>query len=444
LREGPRAVGMVTARWWPEVGGIETHARQLARWLVEYGFKVEVLCLDGDQGLEPFEEHESDDEGVRVRRVAYRYQDHETLADIGRNVRLEEVAARWASEHRLELVHIHHLTGWGHGLVHVLASRAPVVLTLHDYWMVCPRGQLWSASGAACSGPCVERCTPCLTQTWPHLFGPHTGAEDSEHVTALSEAAAEAFKSASALLAPSEPAMRTLARAGVPQGALSVFSLGVDCAGLAEEVERLRAAAPSREGRILGVLGTVQPTKGVLELARAVLECGVADLRLEIHGPLPPFHGDTTYVDEVRALADGHDEVQLCGPYDSARLPEVLASLDAVAAPSLWEEGYGLSVREAAAVGLPVLVSDAGGLPAVVEVDSAVGVIARREDPDGLVDAIRWLDATDSFGVVPELDRPSLVGIAEMCEELVEVYSSVFAAQDSQASSSADAEASQE
>jgi len=435
---------MVTARWWPEVGGIETHARQLAKWLVGQGLKVEVLCLDGDPGREAFEEHESDDEGVRVRRVAYRYQDHETLADIGRNVRLEEIAGRWASEHRLELVHIHHLTGWGHGLVRALAVRTPVVLTLHDYWMICPRGQLWSASGAACSGPSVERCTPCLTQTWPHLFGPDTGAEATEHVKALSEAAMEAFESASALLAPSEPALRTLARAGVPKGTLNVFSLGVDCAGLAQEVGRLRAAAPSREGRVLGVLGTVQPTKGVIELAQAVLECGVADLRLEIHGPLPPFHGDSTYVDEVRALADAHDEIQLCGPYDPALLPEVLASLDAVAAPSLWEEGYGLSVREAAAAGLPVLVSDAGGLPAIVEVDSAVGVVARRDDPAGLVDAIRWLDATDSFGVVPESDRPSLVGIDEMCEELVEVYSRVFATQDSQASSSAEAEASQE
>jgi glycosyltransferase involved in cell wall biosynthesis len=435
---------MVTARWWPEVGGVETHARQIAKWLVERGIRVEVLCLDGDPERAFFEEQEFADEGVRVRRVAYRFQDHETLADLGENGRLEEIALRWADEGGLDLVHIHHLTGWGHGLVPALAQRAPVVLTLHDYWSICPRGQLWTSSGAVCSGPSVERCAPCLIDTWPHLFQADGGAGAPEQVAALALVAAEAFASASALLAPSEPALRTLTQAGVPADALRAFSLGVDCGGLAEEVERLRVVAPSREGRVVGVLGAVQPTKGVLELARAVLECGVADLCLHIHGPLPSFHGDTSYIEEVRALADAHAEIKLCGSYDPAELPAVLASLDAVAAPALWEEGFGLSVREAAAVGLPVLVSDAGGLPRLVEEDGAVGVVARRGDSNGIVEALRWMDATDSFGVVALADRPQLVGIAEMCEELVEVYAEVFAAQDSQASSSAEAEASQE
>ena len=444
MSEGPRSIGMVTARWWPEVGGVETHARQVAKWLVERGVRVEVLCLDGDPERAPFEEHELEDEGVHVRRVVYRFQDHETLADLGKNERLEEIAVRWACDASLDLVHVHHLTGWGHGLVPALAASAPVVLTLHDYWSVCPRGQLWTATGEVCSGPSVERCAPCLTQTWPHLFEADGGAGAAEQVEALSLVAMEAFASASAILAPSEPALQTLTEAGVPKESLSVFSLGVDCGGLSEEVERLRAEAPPREGRVIGVLGAVQPTKGVLELARAVLGCGVADLSLHIHGPLPSFHGDTSYVDEVRALADAHAEVELCGSYDPLELPAVLASLDTVAAPALWEEGFGLSVREAAAVGLPVLVSDAGGLPELVERDGAVGVVARRSDSTGLVEALRWLDATQSFGVVALSERPSLVGIAEMCEELAEVYSEVFTAHDSQASSSAEAEASQE
>jgi len=441
LTEGPRTVGMVTHRWWPSVGGIETHTRQLARWLLGRGVRVEVLCLDEDPDAVPFSVVESDDGGVRQRRIAYRYQDHEGLADLGCNERLEELAGMWASERELELVHIHHLTGWGHGLVGVLAAHAPVVLTLHDHWMVCKRGQLWHVSGERCKGPSVERCAPCLAQTWPQLSA---DSDDSEGVVALMEGSAEALACASALLTPSEPARRVLVQAGVPKESLSVFEMGVEVEELAAEVGRLRAGSPRAEGRVVGVLGAVQPTKGVLELARAVLECGVADIRLRIHGPLASFHGDTSYVDEVRALAEAHEEIEVCGPYDPAELPQVLASLDAVAAPSLWEECFGLSVREAAAVGIPVLVSDAGGLPELVERDGAAGVVALREDPAGLVKALRWMDSTGSFGVVPSSERIALVGIEEMGEELFEVYAGVLAQQDSQASSSAAAEASQE
>ena len=238
--------------------------------------------------------------------------------------------------------------------------------------------------------------------------------------------------------------MQTLEAAGVPAERLRAFSLGVECSGLAEEVERIRDAAPRREERIIGVLGSVQPTKGVLELARAVVESELPALRLRVHGPRSPFHGDSSYVEALETLAAESPVVELCGPYSPEQLPEVLASLDAVAAPALWEEGFGLSVREASAAGLPVLVSDAGGLPELVGRDGAVGVIARRRDPDGLIDALRWMDTADCFGVIPESERPKLVDVDEMCEELAGVYEAVLAAHDSQASSSAAVDTSQE
>lgn len=442
------AIGLVTARWWPSVGGIETHARQLARWLQARGVRVEVLCLDDDPLKSPFDVRASDDDGVRVTRVAYRYHDHETFADLAKHERLEGIAREWALETQLELVHIHHLSGWGHGLVEALADHVSVVLTLHDYWTVCARGQLWNVSNELCAGPSVERCTPCLTSTWPHLSidGKEelSFADDAESVAALIDGSAAAFERAEVLLAPSEPARRVLVNAGVPAERLSVFSLGVDCESLALEVERLRIDQPSRSERRIGVLGAVQPTKGVLELAQAVLECAIEGLVLRVHGPVAPFHGDSAYADQLQELASRHPSIQLCGPYDPAELPAVLASLDVVAAPAQWEEGFGLSVREASVVGLPVLVSDAGGLPELVERDGAVGVVARRAEPDSLHEALRWLSSTDSFGVVPRSLRPALTSVDEMALELMEIYLGVLEAQSSQASSSADADAPQE
>jgi glycosyltransferase involved in cell wall biosynthesis len=58
-----------------------------------------------------------------------------------------------------------------------------------------------------------------------------------------------------------------------------------------------------------------------------------------------------------------------------------------VAAPSRWNEVYGLTVREARAAGLPVLVSDAGALPDVADWGAA-GLVVPAEDPRAWVAAL--------------------------------------------------------
>ena len=72
---------------------------------------------------------------------------------------------------------------------------------------------------------------------------------------------------------------------------------------------------------------------------------------------------------ELKALAAATPTLTVHGPYAREDLPGILAGLDGVAAPSRWEEVFGLSVREARAAGLPVLVSSAGALPEVVGAD---------------------------------------------------------------------------
>jgi glycosyltransferase involved in cell wall biosynthesis len=178
------------------------------------------------------------------------------------------------------------------------------------------------------------------------------------------------------------------ARAGLAADSIQVVENGVDVEELRRAVAELRPRHTARAGLRLGVLGTVLPSKGALELARAVLASRVEGLTLEIHGALPSYHGDGRYVEELCALAAREPAIRVHGPFDHARLAEILAGLDGVAAPSRWNEVYGLTVREARAAGLPVLVSDAGALPGVVE-DGAAGLVVPAEDPSAWVAALR-------------------------------------------------------
>ncbi|MCB9913686.1 MAG: glycosyltransferase [Planctomycetes bacterium] len=162
----------------------------------------------------------------------------------------------------------------------------------------------------------------------------------------------------------------------------------------------------------VGVLGAVQPSKGVLELARLV----AADARCElhVHGPRGAYHGDRAYVDALEALAARAPNVRLHGAYAPDELPAVLAGLDVVAVPSRWNEVYGLIAREARAAGLPVLASRVGGL-----VEAGVTLLA----PD---DAEAWRCALDALapgrGAPPDARAPRSAAVAALADQLEADY----------------------
>ena len=209
-------------------------------------------------------------------------------------------------------------------------------------------------------------------------------------------------------------------RAGLALESIEVVENGIEVGELAAEVARLRG--PARGGPlVLGVLGSALPSKGVLELCRAFASEPIEGLRLEVHGNLPPYHGDSSYVDELKELAHTTAALEVHGPYSRDQLPALLARLDAVAAPSRWEEVYGLTVREARAAGLPVLVSDAGDLPAVAAGGSA-GLVVPRDDPRAWRAALERFVGDDEARSGWAAAAPSLRTTSEMTLQLVHAY----------------------
>jgi len=392
-------LGFLGLGWHPDIGGVESHTHDLARELGARGHRLAALALDMGEGLEPYGTSARELDGVRVTRMAYRYHDHRALADLVASPRAEEVLLGWATRERLDLVHVHHASGWGLGVLPRLAQAGiPAVMTLHDFWPLCPRGQMVRTDGEVCPEATPGRCTPCLARTWPHLFlatggearGPRKEpvGSDEEATAARAAYARACLESAVRLFTPSAATRAAYARAGLDEARIEVVENGVDVEELARSVERLRADAPPRAEVRLGVLGTVLPSKGALELARAFVEAAVPGLTLEVHGALPTYHGDGSYVEELRALARRAPGVRVHGPFPHERLAHILAGLDGVAAPSRWNEVYGLTVREARAAGLPVLVSDAGALPDVVEWGAA-GLVVPAEEPAAWIAALR-------------------------------------------------------
>jgi glycosyltransferase involved in cell wall biosynthesis len=154
---------------------------------------------------------------------------------------------------------------------------------------------------------------------------------------------------------------------------------------------RLTVSAESRDTWTIGAAGRLVPIKGYDRLleAFATLWARHPQARLEIAGDGP------SRVDlerQARALHLG-EAVTFLGWSDD--LPTLMARWSVFAQPSM-EEALGIGVLQAMAAGLPVVASDVGGLPEIVE-SGVTGVLV----PPGNVPALT--EALEALLLQPEL-----------------------------------------
>jgi glycosyltransferase involved in cell wall biosynthesis len=141
-----------------------------------------------------------------------------------------------------------------------------------------------------------------------------------------------------------------------------------------------------REAFLFGVVGTVEERKGTLTFltaAESVLQ-SAPDARFAVVGDGMPED-----MDRVRRFLAGRDalgsRVILTGRLDN--IPEVMAGLDVLVMPSLWE-GFPRSLIEAMACARAAIASDVGETPFILE-DGKSGLLVPRGDQAALVQAMR-------------------------------------------------------
>lgn len=131
---------------------------------------------------------------------------------------------------------------------------------------------------------------------------------------------------------------------------------------------REETATPRSRRRIMFV-GRVVAEKGPDVLLRAVAKLARDDVEVVIVGSqgFDAAAALSTYEQELRAIAATMSASVVFQPFvDRERLPDLLRSADIFAAPARWSEPSGLTIGEAMSSGLPVIASDAGGMPGVL------------------------------------------------------------------------------
>jgi glycosyltransferase involved in cell wall biosynthesis len=219
----------------------------------------------------------------------------------------------------------------------------------------------------------------------------------------------------------SEAVKRQHFEVGLPEELLTVIPDFVDCRHFDPGSAGPRDPAGPPTMLIMGQLSADKGHRVLLDAMHDVIgRAPEARLRIAGRGEEEP---------RLRAQAGAlglAGRVEFTGFLNDVR--GALAQADVFVQPSLWE-GLGLAVLEAMAMGKPVVVSDAGGLPESV-VEGETGLVVRAGDAGALGEAILFLirnpDRAREMGeagrrrAVEVYDRPRIV------ERILALYEEVL------------------
>jgi glycosyltransferase involved in cell wall biosynthesis len=230
----------------------------------------------------------------------------------------------------------------------------------------------------------------------------------------------------------SDAVRRVLVEDGVEADRLKVVRDAVDAAAIravpAVDV-RTRLGLP-KDSRVVLAVGALVGHKGHEHLVAALptLVSKVEDAHVVIAGEGPLR---AALEEQARAL---WVQQRLSMPGYVNDVHGFYRSVDALVMPSV-EEGLGSSVLEALCVGLPVVVTSAGGLPEIVR-DGIDGLVVPPRDPSGLAAALTTV-LTDSaarakFAAAGPRRVDGAFGVDRMVRETIDVYEEVLRARRSE------------
>jgi len=264
-----------------------------------------------------------------------------------------------------DIVHIGHLNHLSTSLVFEAKKRhIPVVYTLHDYWLMCPRGQFMQMHSddlwAACDG---QEDNKCAIQCYARYFSGSNNEheEDLKYWTHwVSRRMAHIRNVVDQVDLFISPAQYLKTRYeqdfNLPKNKSIYLDYGFD---------RSRMTARKREENeafTFGYIGTHIPAKGIHHLIQAFGQLE-GDAKLRIWGR---DRGQDS--SSLRSIAkslpkEKQISIEWMPEYKNQNIvTDVFNKTDVIVTPSVWVENSPLVIHEAQQVKVPVITADAGGM----------------------------------------------------------------------------------
>lgn len=344
------------------VGGTDAVALAEAAGLARRGHRVTLVAGQGEPDPELLEA------GVSVHRTRQRttLEDPNRLRGAAQGIWNRASAALVQrvvdqADSSGTVIHVHGFTKLLSASVIRAAVRSglPTIATLHDYFVACPNGGFFNyQTNRICRlEPMSARCiaTNCDARAYSHKLWRVGRSSVQRRFGAMPAGVAD-------FIVPSQSAGEIVRRFLPPDSRFHVVSNPVS-------VPRRPPVDVSQNAAFVFV-GRLQRDKGAVIFAKAARHANVPAV----------FVGDG---DEADAIRSAYPEAQLTGWLQPERVQSIVRTARAVINASQIYETQGLSLMEAAAQGVPSIVSDASVAREAVA-DNRTGLWFRSSDAGDL------------------------------------------------------------
>jgi glycosyltransferase involved in cell wall biosynthesis len=334
---------LYTSSFYPpyHLGGDAVHVKYLAEEIVERGHEVHVLhSLDAYNVKRKTSPQVADTKGVHIHPI----KTHINLSSyaaymLGNYPSTIKKFKHLVNDVKPDIVHHHNISLLGYGILKKVDNYLNLY-TAHDYWLICQQNSLLTKGFKTCEGiSCISCALRCgrSPQLWRSFSSFRT-----------------AINNIDLLITPSDYVRKQLAQ----KIDVKIVTVPNFVPTHSEEIYS------GEDSPYFLFVGTLEIHKGLIPLLELFKE-----LRNEIDAKLIIVGNGSlkNYVTDFIEKNSLNSSISYLGFVDDEKLLSLFKGASAVIIPSIWPENAPLVALEALSVGTPVIASNNGGLPEIVE-----------------------------------------------------------------------------
>ncbi|MFP4528467.1 MAG: glycosyltransferase [Candidatus Kapaibacterium sp.] len=385
IEKDDRPAILMTMYGWGESGGGSLFPASLAQELARRGWRVGVFYAikKEDKSRPPFFLEIRRDGDIYLFGLGNRSAFFSDTANPLREVEDAPAVRRFAhvlKTFRPDVVHFHNFLGFSFAIAdEVRSANIPSVFTPHNYHLIDPalymfrydKMRSWSGTDFFANSEFAAQNPEKLSEYRQRIKAAQDMLNSKIDLTcAISDRVRDIF-----------------IEFGINENKISTIH---QIPEYIKDIQNKSREKSSSQKLRVGYLGAVIAHKGAHVLIQAMQSLDPSRAECRIYGEI-----NEIYRREIVKL-DRRDICKLEGSYDLSDLPAIGRELDLVVVPSLWEEGAGLVVVEALAMGIPVIASKMGGMRDFV-CDGVNGRLFDPYDPNSLSRILTELQADPSI-----------------------------------------------